>query len=295
MKTIAVLTDLSPRSEHAARYAVNLAKAIKANVLLFNAFLVPADMSMAAANVAWPLSDYDDIKADAETCLDKLCGKLEDELEQENHFGGYLPAITGKCQEGPVVNTLATLQQDKDIILLVIATHGADSLSTFILGNNCHELIDQSKLPLLIVPDNAVINDIKNMVFATDVRFSDSEYIKAIAELARHFSAEITVANVNADSPLDAKHEQAIALLMNKITENINYKHILYRSVLDDNPKRGLEWLINNVSFDLLVMVHRKIGFFDTLFKSSITKSLAAHTAIPLLVYPYPMPVIPGF
>lgn len=295
MKTIAVLTDLSARSEHAARYAVNLAKTIKANVLLFNAFLVPADMSMVAANVAWPLSDYDDIKADAETCLDKLCGELEDELIREHQFGGFLPAITGNCQEGPIVNTLATLQQDKDIILLVIATHGADSLATFILGNNCHELIDQSKLPLLIVPDNAAINDIKKMVFATDVRFSDTEYIKAIAELARHSSAEITVANVNADIPLDIKHEEAIALLMNRITENINYKHIHYRSVLDDNPKRGLEWLISNLSYDMLVVVHRKTGFFDLLFKSSVTKSLAAHTAIPLLVYPYPMSVIPGF
>ncbi|MGZ3757254.1 MAG: universal stress protein [Mucilaginibacter sp.] len=295
MKTIAVLTDLSARSEHAARYAVNLAKAINANVLLFNAFLVPADMSMAAANVAWPLSDYDDIKADAETCLDKFCSDLTDELVRDHQFGQHLPAITGRCQEGPVVNTLATLQQDKNIILLVIATHGADDLSTFILGNNCHELIDQAKLPLLIVPQNATFKELKKMVFATDVRFSDTEYIKAIAELARHSSAEITVANVNADIPLDIKHEEAISLLMNKITENIKYKHIHYRSVLDDNPKRGLQWLINNLSFDMLVMVHRKTGFFDMLFGSSITKKLASNTAIPLLVYPYPMPVIPGF
>ena len=156
-------------------------------------------------------------------------------------------------------------------------------------------MIDQAKLPLLIVPDSAVIKDIKKMVFATDVRFSDTEYIKAIAELARHSSADITVANVNADIPLDTKHEEAINLLMNKITENIKYKHIHYRSVLDDNPKRGLEWLIKNLNFDILVMVHRKTGFFDMLFGSSVTKKVAAHTVIPLLVYPYPMPVIPGF
>ncbi len=56
MKTIAVLTDLSERSIHAARYALHLAKKINADVLLFNAFLVPADMVMAAGQIAWPVN-----------------------------------------------------------------------------------------------------------------------------------------------------------------------------------------------------------------------------------------------
>ena len=67
----------------------------------------------------------------------------------------------------------------------------------------------------------------------------------------------------------------------------INYSRVYYRNIPNENVKKGLDWLIENVTFDILVMVHRKSALSDFFFKSSITKKIADHTYLPLLVYPY--------
>ena len=296
MKTIAVLIDFSERSEHAARYALHVAKKINANVLLSNAFLVPADIPMAAAQVAWPVYEYEEIKADSEMSLKKLCNKLKHELKERLIPGAFMPAITCSCEEGPVVNTLATLENNKDIVLLVAGTHGSDAMTTFVLGNNCRELIDDTRLPLLLIPGDAPIKNIEKLIFASDLNLDDIQYINAVAGLAKEFSADIVIGNVNPELPADAtKHNKAENSFMQQMVLKVGYKRISYRNFPNQNVKKGIALVLENEKPDMLVMVHRKSSLFDFFFKSSVTKKIAANTTVPLLVYPYPMDSVPVF
>jgi nucleotide-binding universal stress UspA family protein len=290
MKTIAVLTDFSDRSEQAARYALHLAQKIKANVLLFNAFLVPSDTPL-AGEVVWPLIDYNEVKKNSQNSLITLCSKLELELKDKRFAGTFLPSVSYQCEEGAIANAITELEEDKNIALLVLATHGADDMSAFMMGNNCRQVIDAAKLPLLIVPEGAAIKSIEKFAFATDFTSDDLEYINSLVSLAKPFTAEIVVTNVNQDS----EHENASNLFTDKIASKVNYGRIYYHNITDHSAKRGLQWLVENFRFDMLVMVHRKSSFFEFFFKSSITKKIADHTSIPLLVYPYPASRIPLF
>ncbi len=287
MKTIAVLTDFSARAEHAGKYALHLAKKIKANVLLFNSFMVAADVPM-AAQVAWPLVDYNEVKKDTEKALAALAKKFEKELKEKHFPGTFLPTVSWECEEGAVANNISLLEEDSSIVLLVMATHGADEVSAFMFGNNCRNVIDAATIPVLVVPDNSTIADIDRIVFATDVTYSDVQYIKALSGLAKQLSAEIIITNVNPDNPLDSEHDAAVRLFMNDVENDVDYKHINYQSVSNSSVKKGLEWLTENIKLDMLVMVHRKSNFFEMIFKPSMTKKIADRTAIPLLVYPYP-------
>jgi len=295
MKTIAVLIDFSKRSEHAARYAMHLAQKIEANVLLFNAFLIPADMPMAAAQVAWPFYQYDEIKTDAENSLTEFCNKLKNEVKVRPLPGTFMPAITYQCEEGPVADTLSTLSKDKNIVLLVAGTHGSDAISTFVLGNNSRELIDDTTLPLLLVPEDASIENIEKIVFATDLHINDIKFINALAGLANKFSANIMIANVNPETPADTKHNKAENSFMQEMVLNVDYRRVSYRNIPNQNVKKGLELVFGKEKPDMLVMVHRKSSILDFFFKSSITKKIAADTPVPLLVYPYPIDAIPVF
>lgn len=294
MKTIAVLTDFSARAEHAARYALHLAKKVKANILLYNAFLVPSDTPM-AAQVAWPMVDYNEIKSDTEKTLKALAKKLEAE-SKEGHFPGtFLPAVSYQCDEGSIANNITGLEENGDISLLVLATHGSDEISAFMFGNNCRQVIGSANTPVLIVPEKTPLSDIEKIAFATDITYTDVEYVKSLSKLAEKFGAEITITNVNPDNPLDSKHNAAVRLFMDDIEHDVDYRKITFKSVPGSNVKKGLEWLIENIKFDLLVMVHRKSTMFELLFRPSITKKIAGRVDIPLLVYPYPavsMPLI---
>ncbi|HVV54403.1 MAG TPA: universal stress protein [Mucilaginibacter sp.] len=294
MKTIAVLTDFSERAEHAAVYALQLAKKIKANILLFNAFIVPADTPM-AGQLVWPVSDYEEIKKDTEKGLAKLAKKFEKELKEQHTIGAFLPAVSYQCEEGAVANNIAALEENRDIIMLVMATHGADEISAFMFGNNCRQVIDAATVPVLIVPSKARIRNIEKFAFATDITYSDVQYIRSLSGLAKRFSAEVMITNVSPDNPLDSQRDTAVRLFMEDVAKEVDYSKINYLSIPNNSVKKGLEWLIENVKFDILVMVHRKSTFFEFLFRSSMTKKIADHTVVPLLVYPYPASSVPSF
>jgi nucleotide-binding universal stress UspA family protein len=295
MKTIAVLTDFSERSYHAAEYALHLAQKIKADVLLFNAFLVPSDIPMANAQVAWPIHEYDDINTDSEKSLKQLCNKLQHSFKEQKLNRDFMPEITCRCEEGLVVNTLRSLEQDKNIVLLVAATHGTDALSTFVLGNNCAELIDGAKLPILLVPENTVSERLDEVVFATDLNVNDIEYINSLAKLANTFSAHITIVNVVAEIPSNPGHSKAENLFMHEMVQRVAYNRISYRNFIDQNVKKGLASILENEKPDMAVMVHRKTNLLDFFFKSSITKKIVKNITMPLLVYPYPAANITDF
>jgi nucleotide-binding universal stress UspA family protein len=294
MKTVAVLTNFSDRSEHAARYALHLAQKIKANILLFNSFLVPSDIPI-DAQVAWPAGEYEEMQCYSEMKLKELGKKLEDEVKTKHSSIIFQPKITQMCEEGTIANSHNKLEEDKDIILLVIGTHSTDDLSTFLMGNNCRQVIDAATLPLMIIPGNAPIKDIEKFAFATDITYSDVAFIRALTSLATQFSAEIMITNVNPDTPLDSEHDAAVHLFMNDVTNEVEYNKISYRSIPNNNVKKGLEWLTANSNFDVLAMVHRKSSFFEFFYKSSISKKMAACCTVPLLIYPYPMANIPLF
>ena len=80
---------------------------------------------------------------------------------------------------------------------------------------------------------------------------------------------------------------------MNDVEHDVEYDRISFKSVPNVNVKKGLEWLIENTKFDMLVMVHRKSSLFELVFKSSITKKIADRVDVPLLVYPYPSAQVP--
>ncbi|MDB5134999.1 MAG: universal stress protein [Mucilaginibacter sp.] len=294
MKTIAVLTNFSDRSEHAASYALHLAQKIKANILLFNSFLVPSNIAI-DAQVAWPAGEYEEMQSYSEMKLKELCKKLEDEVKTKYSVLIFQPKIKQLGQEGTIANALTKLEENKEIILLVMGTHSTDDLSTFLMGNNCRQVIDAANLPLLVIPGNAPIKDIEQFAFATDITYSDVAYINALTSLAAQFTGEIIITNVNPDSPLDSEHDAAVHLFMNDVANEVNYAKISYRTIPNTNVKKGLEWLTTNGSFEMLVMVHRKSSFFEFFYKSSISKKMAACSTIPLLIYPYPMANIPLF
>jgi len=290
MKTIAVLTDFSSRAEHAALFALFLAQKIKADVLLYNAFQVPS-----LESVGHHGGDYGEIKKSTDNKLSTLRGNLEAEIENKSLPATWLPSISYLCEEGEIANHIAELEEDDNIILIVLATHGIDKAQAFMMGDNCLQVIDSATVPLLIIPENCAIKNIEKFAFATDIVHNDMDYIQSLASLAKQFSAEILIANVNPHLPLTLEYSNAINAFKKEVTSKINYNQVYYRNIPNDNVKKGLNWLIENIKFDVLVMVHRKGDPFEFSFKPSITKKIADHVYIPLMVYPYPVSLVPSF
>ncbi|WP_295790680.1 universal stress protein [Mucilaginibacter sp.] len=121
MKTIVVATDFSPAAENAARYALHFAKNIKAGIKLCHAFKVPAEAPM-AAQVAWPLEDYETVKEDVAADLRSLADKLANEEKAVSEPSSFHPEITYGSEVGAVTDVARNFIAGEKSGLLVMGT-----------------------------------------------------------------------------------------------------------------------------------------------------------------------------
>lgn len=283
MKTITVLTDFSERAENAARYALHLAQQLHANITLYNSFLVPAAEPL-AGQVYWSMEDFNMLQQDSEKQLGLLAARLKDELS-DLPVNAFRPAISCKSQEGPLYRYIHKITADRDVMLLVMGTH-RKGLASLIMGNHMRDILGTVSLPVLIVPENQFFKKLDKLIFATDLTDSDLEIIHALTELARPSHADITLAYIETPGTPEDETKKLVTDFLEEVSNKINYPRIYYRTVKGIPLKTGLKWLTENVTCDLFVMVHRHKSFLEKLLNLSNTQKMAAHTNLPLLVYP---------
>ena len=284
MKRILVPTDFSQPAYNAARYAVHLARGIKANIELCHAIMVPDETPLTAQTV-WPAEDYTFLKKLANSRMKDTVEELMREKKWSNHKAYQNPEISYTSEAGNVSEIVNDLVNKKDINLVVMGMAGASKMTKLFLGSNSLDIIQRAGFPVLLVPDNVVFNGLWKIAFATDLSCQDIEVIHSLSGLAREFNAEILITHVTSEKIDRQDHQQKIDSFLNEVSCKINYPKIYYRGINDKNVNQGLSWLTANSDIDMLVMVHRQHNFFSSLFKSSHTKQLARHINVPLLVY----------
>ncbi len=277
MKKFLFPTDFSATATHALNYGYSLARQVKANIIICNAVIEPAEVPQAGM-VSWPVEE-------SELLLEESSHELRllrEQLEKKEETISFNPIINTKNKAGTVIEIVNCLGHDHDIGLVIIGTHGGGGLSTLLLGNHSRQLIDNINRPLLLVPPSAEIKPIKKIAFATDFQkpAEDLECIYQLILLARPLNAEILITNI-----FDAGEEDHKGF-MNELANKADYPHIYYRVVKAYRPEAGLDWLCEHGQIDVLAMVHRSHTFIDSLFRGSQTQKMANHIAIPLLVFP---------
>ncbi|WP_448697525.1 universal stress protein [Mucilaginibacter sp. AW1-3] len=282
MKTILVPTDFSEASENAARYAIKLAKSIKAHVKLCNAFKVPGETPI-AAQVVWPLENYDDMKKDVMDELAIVAKRLEAENISEPEQ--FQPHIDYTCEAGNAVDVIRNIVDDQNINMIVMGMSGAGFINRLFLGSTSRTIIDKIGCPVLLVPLKTSFKPINKIGFATDLDTDDINVIHSLAGLARHINAELLIAHITDDEFLSEGHQHKIDEFLTEVTCKANYNKIYYRNVNSNDVEQGLDSLVENGQIDMLVMVHHRHHFFNRILTGSYTKKMLGHIPMPLLVY----------
>jgi nucleotide-binding universal stress UspA family protein len=283
MKTILVPTDFSQPAYNAARYALELAKILEANVKLCHAFKVPAEAPM-AAQVAWPLENYSTIQSETEEELRFLAEQLS--KETVNEPSTYQPLITYSSDIGSVAEVVRNLVNEEKLILVIMGTYGSGGLSHFLLGSSSRDMIQKACFPLLLIPQHVKFKRISKIGFATDLTSGDIEIVNSLTSVARMFNAEILISHVTNEKFDDKDHQNKIDSFLNDVTCKINYPKIYYRHIKHRSVDLGLDWISEHGQIDMLVMVHRQHHILNWIFQKGHTQKLATHIELPLLVFP---------
>jgi len=129
-----------------------------------------------------------------------------------------------------------------------------------------------------VVPPKHTFFPIKKIILATDLKKVDPGILLPVRELALKFEAAITILFVSKDS--DPAHPSTNQLHFEGVPTH-------YQEVkMSKNINATINQYIDENTFDLLCMVRREKGFFESLFKRSISLSQVYNSEIPILIIP---------
>lgn len=276
MKNILFPTDFSQNAENALNYAIEIARKVRGNLILFHAYSVQLiDPNMPAEIY---LSAYQEEEKSAKESLEDLSRRIS-EMNKDN-AGNNLFTTDAIVTQGLVVDEVLSVVDDFKIDLVVMGTHGASGITELILGSNAASIIEKSPAPVLAIPQKAVYKDIINLVYAYDDIQSGLPSFQKLLEFANVYGSEITLLHIIESN---RNTEDLNKKEFEKIKESSNYDKIRLELVKEENVLEGINDYINSHDVDVLAMAIRKRSLLDKIFNRSLTKKMAYHTRIPLL------------
>jgi nucleotide-binding universal stress UspA family protein len=218
-----------------------------------------------AAQVAWPLEDYQSMQEASTSGLKSLAGRLGKQAVETDD--GTAPLVSCENEAGSVADVVDALALKERAVLVVIGTSKSGGLVRFLWGSNRNSLIEDVQVPLLLVPENYNYKSFKRIAFATDWSESDIEIIQTLASLARYYNAAILIIHVTNSEETEWLKSGDASVFLNRITCKVNYPNIYYRQIKNDDVDDGLNWLIQNGDIDILAMVHQQKSMVERLMK----------------------------
>ena len=281
MKKILVPIDYSACANNAVHYAVALSKKLNASIHLVHGLAIPEFNDMSGIMI-WPAENFMELSTAADEQLKLYVEKLMADVAVQSPS----PTITYSIETGSVKQVIDQLVASSQFDLIVMGLAGASALDRFFIGSNSREVIAQTKVPVLLIPQTTTHLSIDKIAFATDLTDTDIHVIHSIARLFCLFNPEILLAHVD-DHPADFHDPSTPAnRFLNMVTCNLNYSKIYYRHVKAKTIDAGLKWLSENAQLSMLAMIHRHPNIFSRILAGSHTQRLAKSIRVPLLVMP---------
>lgn len=284
MKNIIVFTDYSKQCDHATKFAIHLAKKIKANILMVEA--VSTEHRVLSLNFAGVNVGFEDHLPEQNERLRNMCNVLENELTENALPGKFLPAIYCQRQLLPVNEALMLFEESLEIAFTVCAANLYYSSSSIIAGKICGQLLESAISPVILVPESAPVRYAEKYAFMADLTSNNVFHLTETSKLAELSAAELMVVNINNGRPLDKDQEIAVKTIMRETTHQIDYGRIYYRHLPNSVLKSDLEWLFQDNRFEALVMVYRKNSILNQVLRFDYTDKLIGNIDVPLVIYP---------
>ncbi|MBK7754232.1 MAG: universal stress protein [Flavobacteriales bacterium] len=178
---------------------------------------------------------------------------------------------------GPLRAVVEQTCKELEVDVVVMGTH--PSTDTSFLGSNASELVKHSKVPLLIVPEEARPTGLGRILFADDHKGVEPFAMRWLIRLAQRHYSVVTIAHVVRNE--NELPDRRIVEDYNTALANVEHTFI---GIPGDDVALSLSNLADSLHMDLAVVLHRHLGVLDSLFHSSTAKRFALHTRVPLLV-----------
>ena len=274
MRKILVTTDFSVNSKAGFRFAVSLVKKSKAELIFFHSYFLPKPTSWSEA----AYSDY------AKKERQKLINELEKFVAGVYKTMGVAPDRF-KCVVAESImpeSGIMDYARKNNVDFICIATRGAGRFKK-ILGTTAGNLITQSQVPVIVVPQHYKTKNITHILYASDLKNYTQE-LKRVIEFAKPLKATIDVFHLSYPGELLINKSEMEATLKKQFKYNVklHFENTDFTQPLAVNLQKAIASSKPSV---VVMFTEQRRTFFQKLFLSSYSESIAFQVKTPMLIF----------
>ena len=187
-------------------------------------------------------------------------------------------SIRTRVEEKHIYSLFEGVVMKHEINLIIMGSKGASGLTKAVFGSVAGSALDLAEVPVLVVPPDNSFLPLKQIVLAVDLNQVSQAVLSPLQELALEFGAKVTILYVNTGVNKNNLKKMDLSL---KDLET-SYCEVPMSNTINDS----INEFIKEGNCDLLCMIRRDKGFFESIFQRSITKNQVYKTEVPLLVLP---------
>ena len=163
--------------------------------------------------------------------------------------------------------------------LIVMGTTGDSSRIKKWFGSVSTKLINESPVPLLLVPEGASYKGVNNVMFAFDDIELDMAVVDQVIAFAGTFDCKIHLVHIQDDKDFDPGF-----YLQEQLRNKYDLDKVELVTLNNTDVVEALSDYAHKQSIDVIAMATQQRSFFNRVFHDSVTTRMSMHTDIPLLV-----------
>lgn len=264
MRTIIAATNFSATANHAVAFAADLARGLKARLIVFNA----VDILPVTTDIQVPLDFYEVAEEQANALLADLVLEMKSRTKNEI-------VIEALYKVGTVVNQLDVLCDEEDPLAVFIASEFVTAFERILWGTHSIPIAKRSSCPVVVVPATANLTDFKKIGIAIDLEGNDPVPWRVLRHWLGLFSAAIDIVAVSPNAELSPKD---VPLTID-VQEQLDRFQPRYCFLANDHIEEGIRAYVAENNPDLLIMFVQQHG----LFHKSVTKSFILSPPVPVM------------
>lgn len=275
MRNILVPTDFSPMANNALDFAVQIARKSGAKIILLN---VIEGVRNYAFNT---MGEIENSLGEDEFIIRKLIDQTQENLtkfaEQHQYDGVEFSTM---IEMGGAYASISKVIAENKTDLIVMGTKGSSGIEEVLIGSNTEKVVRYSSCPVITIKEKVDLNDIDNIVFATNLMEDQSELIAPLKVLQEVTNAKLHLVKVNTPNHFHTQRQ------MDEEFKNFVAKHELNNATTtvynEATEEDGILYFAEDLGECMIAIgTHGRTGLLH-LLSGSIAEDLVNHARIPV-------------
>lgn len=276
MKNILIPTDFSENSQNAVSYALEYYADIPVNFFILHVSLQNPLLKPQKPEVLSEASGGEGEAHDPST-------RMKDEIENwkllaKNPMHNFYPVQ----EDVLLVEAIRKQIVEKEIDLILMGTKGDSPNRNDAMGSNTYEVITKVKCPIMVIPEDAHFDSIKNIAFVTDYNCLYRNKVMSTLSDALHLhNAPLRVLNIRSK-----KTSLTPAQIDNRGFLHYYFKEIRhsFHHLENTNLELGIQEFADTWEISMVAIAAKNLNFIQRLMLRPATGNISYHSEVPFLV-----------